>query len=86
MFHIVQFQPNPGKNFVGVAKSFKLACSVDGGKNCLIYSCNNMIFAAVKNLLPNSDLAQISHCHIKGLSVREVMRTENMITQVKFSW
>ena len=33
---------------------------------------------------PNSDLSQTSHCNIKGLSVSEVMRIENMITQVKF--
>ena len=37
------------------------------------------------HLSPNSDLSQISHCSIKGLSVREIMRIENMITQVKFS-
>ena len=35
-------------------------------------------------LRPNSDLSQTSHCNIKGLSVREVMRIENMITHVKF--
>ena len=35
-------------------------------------------------LRPNNDLRQTSHCIIKGLSVREVMRIENMITQVKF--
>ena len=35
-------------------------------------------------LRPNSDLSQISHCNSKGLYVREVMRIENMITQVKF--
>ena len=35
-------------------------------------------------LRPNSDLSQTSYCNIKGLSVREVMRIENMITQVKF--
>ena len=34
-------------------------------------------------LRPNSDLSQTSHCNIKGLSVREVMRIENMIPQVK---
>ena len=34
-------------------------------------------------LRPNSDLIQTSHCNIKGLPVREVMRIENMITQVK---
>ena len=32
-----------------------------------------------------NDLSQTSHCNIKGLSVSEVMRIENMITQVKFS-
>ena len=31
------------------------------------------------------DLGQISHCIIKGLSVGEFKRIENMITQVKFS-
>ena len=35
-------------------------------------------------LKPNSDLSQASHCHIKGLSVSEVIRIQNMITQVKF--
>ena len=35
-------------------------------------------------LRPNSDLSQTSHCNIKGLSVSEVMRIENIITQVKF--
>ena len=35
-------------------------------------------------LRPNSDLSQTSHCNINGLSVNEVMRIENMITQVKF--
>ena len=34
-------------------------------------------------LRPNSDLSQTSHCNIKGLSISEVMRIENMITQVK---
>ena len=38
----------------------------------------------VNPLRPNSDLSQTSHYNIKGLSVREVMRIENMITQVKF--
>ena len=36
-------------------------------------------------LSPDSDLSQISHCSIKGLLVREVMRIESMITQVTFS-
>ena len=35
-------------------------------------------------LRPNSDLSQTSHYNIKGLLVREIMRIENMITQVKF--
>ena len=35
-------------------------------------------------LRPNSDLKQTSHCNIKGLSLSEVMRIKNMITQVKF--
>ena len=42
------------------------------------------ISMGVDPLRPNSDLSQTSHCNIKGLSVREVMRIENMITQVKF--
>ena len=35
-------------------------------------------------LRPNNDESQTSHCNIKGVSVGEVMRIENMITQVKF--
>ena len=38
----------------------------------------------INPLRPNSDLSQTSHCNIKGLSVSEVMRIENMIAQVKF--
>ena len=34
-------------------------------------------------LRPNSDGSQISHCNIMDLSVSQVMRIENMITQVK---
>ena len=37
----------------------------------------------VNPLRPGSDLSQTSHCNIKGLSVSEVMRTENRFTQVK---
>ena len=33
---------------------------------------------------PNSDLSQSSHYNTKGLSFSEVMRIENMITQVEF--
>ena len=35
-------------------------------------------------LRPKSDLSQTSHCNIKGLSVSEVMRIDNMITQIEF--
>ena len=35
-------------------------------------------------LRPNNDESQTSHCNIKGVSVSEVMRIKNMITQVKF--
>ena len=38
----------------------------------------------INPLRPNSDLSQTSHCNIKGFAVSEVMRIENMITQVKF--
>ena len=40
--------------------------------------------AVLNPLRPNGDLSQTSHCNIKGLSVTEVMRIENVITQVKF--
>ena len=39
---------------------------------------------SINPLRPNSDLSQTSHCNIKGFSVGEVMRIENMITQVQF--
>ena len=35
-------------------------------------------------LRPKRDLNECCHCNIKGLSVREIMRIENMISQVKF--
>ena len=35
-------------------------------------------------LRPNNDESQTSHCNIKGVSVSEVMRIDNMITQVQF--
>ena len=38
----------------------------------------------INPLRPDSDPSQTSHCNIKGLTVSEVMRIENMITQVKF--
>ena len=36
-------------------------------------------------LAPNSDMSQISHCTIKSSSAREVMRIENMISQVNIN-
>ena len=45
--------------------------------------CRTIAFC-INFLRPNSDPSQTSHCNIKGLSVSEVMRIENMITQVKF--
>ena len=38
----------------------------------------------INPLRPNNDLSQTSRCNIKGLSVSEVMRIDNMITQVRF--
>ena len=38
----------------------------------------------INPLRPNNDASQTSHCNIKGVSVSEVMRSENMITQVQF--
>ena len=50
------------------------------------YFCQYYVFnqSLLNSLRPNSDLSQTSHCNIKGLSVIEVMRIENMITQVQF--
>ena len=38
----------------------------------------------INPLRPNDDESQTSRCNIKGVSVSEVMRIENMITQVQF--
>ena len=43
-------------------------------------------FSSFNPLGPNSDLHQISHCGNKGLSVREVMTTEDMMPQVKINY
>ena len=43
------------------------------------------LFMVVNPLRPYSDVSQTSHCDINGLSVSEVMRIENMITQMKLS-
>ena len=40
-------------------------------------------YFTVNPLRPNNDVSQTSHCNIKGVSVSEVMRIENMITQVQ---
>ena len=58
-------------------------------KTLSIY-CSNSIPITTKTipsfnpLRPNSDGSETSHCNIKGLSVSQVMRIENMITPVKF--
>ena len=46
---------------------------------------NTVASSIINPLSPNSDLSEMSHCRIKGLSVREVARIENMIIEVKFS-
>ena len=35
------------------------------------------------SLRPNNDVSQTSHWNIEGVSVSEVMRIDNMITQVQ---
>ena len=50
------------------------------GMQCLL----QVYQRSLNPLRPNSDLSQTSLCNIKGLSVSEVMRIENMITHVKF--
>ena len=56
------------------------------GKGCEEHDLRP-IFISIKSfnpLRPNSDLSQTSHFNIKGLSVSEVTRIQNMSTQVKF--
>ena len=48
---------------------------LENGCQCSVY---------INPLRRNNDLSQTSHCNIKSVSVSEVMRIENMITQVKF--
>ena len=43
-----------------------------------------LVSSSFNPLRPNNDLSQTSHSNIKGLSVSEVMRIENVINQVKF--
>ena len=45
-----------------------------------IKAIHEMICESFNPLRPNNDLTQTSHCNIKGVSVSEVMRTENKIT------
>ena len=45
----------------------------------------DVLLVLINPLSPNSDMSQFSHCDIKGYSVREVMRTENITNQVNFS-
>ena len=61
----------PDQNYVGCFN----------GNNYYLLRKNNILFNPLR---PNSDLSQTSHCNIKGLSVSDVMRIENMITQVQF--
>ena len=65
---------------LGAAVSCGLAAALSYG-----FSFNCRVMSSCFNpLRPNIDLNQTSHCNIKGLSVSEVMRIENMITKVKF--
>ena len=45
---------------------------------------SNRVLAPVNPLRPNNDMSQTSHSNIKVVSVSEVVRIENMITQVQF--
>ena len=58
--------------------AFNFISSLDSNGELLLKS------SIINPLRPNSDPSQTSHCNLKGLSVSEVMRIENMITQVKF--
>ena len=51
----------------------------------LFVQCGEIVNPSFLNpLRPNNDLSQTSHCDIKGLSISEVMRIDNMVIQVKF--
>ena len=47
-------------------------------------SQSGRVSSAINPLRSNNDVNQTSHCNVKGVSVSEVMRNENMITQVQF--
>ena len=51
---------------------------------CLYNVPTYKVIGKIIPLRPNNDVSQTSHCNIKGVSVSEVMRIENMITQVQF--
>ena len=53
------------------------------GVHSVVQPCHQRVLS-FNPLGPNSDPSQTSHCNNKALSVSEVMRIENMITQVKF--
>ena len=44
---------------------------------------NYVLRKCINPLRPNNDVSQTSHCNFKGVSVSEVIRIENMITQVQ---
>ena len=69
-------------NFFAFLKDFHASGRQKEGVTIRREHFMNSVF--VNPLRPNSDLTQTSHCNIKGLSVSEVMRIENMITQVQF--
>ena len=46
------------------------------------FQVSDQRLSSLNPLRPNNDLSQTSHYNIKGVSVSEVMRIENMITQV----
>ena len=59
---------------------WEVADSGLGSLSCEDHTSQSFIY----RLRPNSDPSQTSHCNIKGVSVSEVMRIENMITQIQF--
>ena len=70
--------------------SHQVLCYTDKCKDhhqLLRNSANHWIIyrLVINPLSPNGDLWQIFHCIIKGLSAREVMRIENMITHYKLN-
>ena len=74
---------NPGDAFMIVSSSGLI--TVNGSLNREIRDSYSLRAAVSTTTFDShSDLSQTSHCNIKGLSVSEVMRIENMITQVKF--